>query len=82
MRDDQLIFEISKMSPRVWWPGVNDLIVVENDIQINGSWSISVRWDSPDVGFDPLEYLEECNRRQIRLDLEQKRGECPLFMTE
>ena len=27
------------------------------------------------MGFNPLEYLEECNRWQIRLDLEQRRGE-------
>ena len=34
------------------------------------------------MGFDPLEYLEECNRWQIRLDLEQRCGEQPLFVAD
>lgn len=82
MRDDQLIVEIFKTNPQVWWPGINDLVVVKYDIQVNGSWSIPERWDPSDVGFDLLEHLEECNRWQIRLDLKQKRGEQPPFMTE
>lgn len=82
MRDDQLIFEILKMRPRARWPCINDVVLVENDIQVNGSWPIFERWDPPNVGLDPLEYLEECNRWQVRLDLKQKRGKWPSLTTE
>ena len=79
MRDDQLIFEIFKVRPRARWPGINDIIPVEDDIQVDGSWPISERRDPSYVGFNPLEHLEECNRWEIRLDLKQKRGKRSSF---
>ena len=82
MWDNQLIFEIFKMRSRAWWPGIKDVVPVEDDIQVNRSRPISKRRDPPDMGFDLLEYLEECNRWQIRLDLEQKRGKRSSFMME
>lgn len=60
------------MRPGALWPGINDVFAMEDDIQVNCSWPVSEGRDPPNAGLNPLENLEECDWRQICLNLKQK----------
>ena len=66
---DEMALQVVERAPVFGCPGVESLVVVEDDVEVDGSWAVAYRGYSANNLLNLFEQTKKSNRRQVCLDL-------------